>query len=245
MTEGRQSDAPRVPVICVAAGKGGVGKSTVAAALAKALTAAGTPATVLDCDIQGPSLPALLDLPPAQAVDGRIIPTVLADGTRAFSLGQVFPTSQHLSLAEAGIEALVRFMAGGIELADTQVLIVDLPPGTAHVQHLINTMWNPRTLLVTTGAKVAHADARRSAQIAQRPLGIVENLTRATAHVEGRPVEVRLYDGAQTSELAAELQLPYLGSLPHQADLDALAASPEMTAVAQAAIAAINETVEA
>lgn len=227
------STLPAVPVICVASGKGGVGKSTVAAALAMALTRAGTSATLLDLDLEGPSLPALLDLPAAQADGERITPHELSDGTRVFSPGQLWPGERALTWETATLEAMVHFLAGALDLGDSQVLVVDLPPGTPPVQLLVNHAWQPRgTVLVTTGSRVAHADLRRAFAAAANPLGVVENLTRAEVTIDGRVLEARLYDGASTEDLAREIGTSYLGSLPHRPEPSDLAVTDEMTAIA-------------
>lgn len=222
-------NTPVLPVVCVASGKGGVGKSTVASALAHALTAAGKRALILDLDVQGPSLPVLLDLPPAQAVDGQLLVHQLEDGTGAFSPGQIFAHDRHLTMDNAQLEALLGLLAGSIDMTDYDVLVVDLPPGTSEVQHLVNRLWKPvATLMVTTGSSVAHADLIRSLSIAANPVGIIENLTRATATTAtGETVEARLYDGADTAQLAADSELDYLGSLPHMPRPDQLAQSDD------------------
>lgn len=236
------SERPSVPVICVASGKGGVGKSTVAASLAMALTRSGAPATLLDLDLEGPSLPALLDLPAAQADGERIEPHVLADGTRVFSPGQLWPDGRALTWETTTLEAVVHFLAGALDLGDSKVLVVDLPPGTPEVQTLVNGAWSPvGTVLVTTGSRVAHADLRRAFAAARSPLGIVENLTRAEVQVAGETAEVRLYDGADSAALAVELGTPFLGSLPHRPDPSLLADATEMAAVVEAARAALAE----
>lgn len=240
------SDRPAIPVVCVASGKGGVGKSTVAAALAMALTRAGTPATLLDLDLEGPSLPALLDLPAAQADAERITPHTLADGTRVFSPGQLWPGERALTWETATLEAMVHFLAGGLDLGDSKVLIVDLPPGTPQVQLLVNRAWKPLgTVLVTTGSRVAHADLRRAFAAAANPLGVVENLTRAEVTVEGRVLEARLYDGASTEELADQIGTSYLGSLPHRPDPSDLAGSDEVAAIAALTQALAERTLRA
>lgn len=235
------SHRPPVPVVCVASGKGGVGKSTVAAALAMGLTRAGSPACVLDLDLEGPSLPALLDLPAAQADGARLVPHTLADGTTAFSPGQLFGEAGALTWDQSLIEAMTAFLAGALDLDDRSVLVVDLPPGTSVVQQLVNKEWAPAgTILVTTGSRVAHADLRRSHAIAASPLGLVENLTRAQVEVDGRQVEARLYDGASTEALAGDLGLPYLGSLPHRPDPSQLAGAPEIEALVRAVQGALS-----
>jgi ATP-binding protein involved in chromosome partitioning len=227
---------PTIPVICVASGKGGVGKSSVAAALAQRLTAEGVQATVVDLDVEGPSLSTLLELSPVQADEnGRMRPERLADGSGAWSPGQLFRADKHLYMDESMIEALLGFLAGSLDLDGDQLLVVDLPPGTSDMQAIVQKLWKPLgTVLVTTGAKVAHADLRRAFGVSTAPVGLIENLTRVEVEVDGEKHEARLYDGASSEELAKELDLVYLGSLPHQPELAALAASAEMGQLAAA-----------
>jgi ATP-binding protein involved in chromosome partitioning len=241
ITVKKDTNRPPVPVICVASGKGGVGKTTVAAALAFALTRIGKVATVVDLDTQAPSLAPLLDLPPLQASDGRLRPHQI-EGAGFWSPGQLFAQDQAIDMDEGTLEALLGFLAGTLDLDGNSVLIVDLPPGTPAVQHVVNAMWRPvGTVLVTTGSKVAHADLRRQAEVAREPIGIIENLTRID--LPGTHMgSIRLYDGADSEALADELGTAYLGSLPHQADPQELAGAPEMVALADEVVSAIEQT---
>jgi ATP-binding protein involved in chromosome partitioning len=236
---GRLFDVPYV--LSVASGKGGAGKTTVAASLAFAAQQAGLRTAVLDLDFHGPSLAALLSLPALGVTEqGRIVPHELAGGPRALSLGQLLEPTAPVEWRGAAVEGFLLFLGARVALDDVDLVVLDLPPGTGEVERAAVKHLRPdAVLLVTTGSSLSHADCRRAAAFfhASRVplLGVVENLSRRLVPIPGgADVEVRLFGAAGDSErftaaLAATVgELPYLGSLPFEADPRRLAASPDL-----------------
>lgn len=169
-------------VIAVASGKGGVGKSTVTANLAVALTEAGYAVGALDADIYGFSLPSILgaaDTP--EAVDGKIVPTV-AEGVRLISMDFFVRGNQPVVWRGPMLgKALHQFLAD-VEWGDLDVLLLDLPPGTGDVALDVHEMLpDSQEILVTTPDPLAARVAVRAGQMAQRTghavIGVVENMS--------------------------------------------------------------------
>lgn len=239
--------------IAVASGKGGVGKTTVAAALAKALTARGKNVLAIDLDFHGPSLGHLLELGPLTMTDdAKIIPSTLADGTRAVSLSQFLTPNSPVTWRGTAVEGFLLFLGARLDLTGIDTIVFDLPPGTGDVERAVMKYARPDgAVLVTTGSGLSHADCRRAGMFLQGHgvpiVGVVENLSRRTVTTPGgETVELRIFgEEADTIAFTAGLEFhngwrtryapAYLGSLPFGADPDLLAASPEFTAVADAA----------
>lgn len=239
--------------IAVASGKGGVGKTTVAAALAKALTRRGRTVLAIDLDFHGPSLGHLLDLGPlAMTEDAIIVPSTLADGTRAVSLSQFLSPNSPVTWRGTAVEGFLLFLGARLDLTGIDTIVFDLPPGTGDVERAVMKYARPDgAVLVTTGSGLSHADCRRAGMFLQGHnvpiLGVVENLSRRTVTTpSGETVELRIF-GEEEDTIAFTTGLEfhngwrtryapaYLGSLPFGADPDTLAASPEFAVVAAAA----------
>lgn len=248
--------------IAVASGKGGVGKTTVAAALAKALTARGKNVLAIDLDFHGPSLGHLLGLGDlTMSEDAKIIPTVLADGTRAISLSQFLTPTSPVTWRGSAVEGFLLFLGARLDLTGIDTIIFDLPPGTGDVERAVMKYALPDgAVLVTTGSDLSHADCRRAGMFLQSHkvpiLGVVENLSRRTvATPGGETVELRIF-GEEADTIAFTEGLAfhdgwgqryapaYLGSLPFGADPDTLAGSAEFAFVADAAEACEPEQVD-
>jgi Mrp family chromosome partitioning ATPase len=239
--------------IAVASGKGGVGKTTVAAALAKALTKRGKNVLAIDLDFHGPSLGHLLNLGPlTMSEDAKIIPSTLADGTRAISLSQFLTPNSPVTWRGTAVEGFLLFLGARLDLTGIDTIVFDLPPGTGDAERAVMKYARPDgAVLVTTGSGLSHADCRRAGMFLQGHgvpiVGVVENLSRRTVTTPGgETVELRIFgEEADTIAFTEGLEFnngwrtryapAYLGSLPFGADPDMLAASPEFTAVADAA----------
>jgi Mrp family chromosome partitioning ATPase len=188
---GRLFDVPYV--LAVASGKGGAGKTTVAASLAFAAQQAGLRAAVLDLDFHGPSLTALLSLPALGVTEqGRIVPHELAGGVRALSLGQLLEPTAPVEWRGAAVEGFLLFLGARVALDDVDLVVLDLPPGTGEVERAAVEHVRPdAVLLVTTGSSLSHADCRRAAAFFHNSrvplLGVVENLSRRLVTVPGEP----------------------------------------------------------
>jgi ATP-binding protein involved in chromosome partitioning len=197
-------------VIAVGAGKGGVGKSTVAVNLALALAADGLRTGVLDADIYGPSLPILLGIEDGASqmrltAEKHIIPLVvhgLPMISFGFFLGEASPAIWRGPMVSKAVKQFVR----GVAWPELDVLVVDLPPGTGDIPlSLAQSVTLSGAVVVTQPPRVAAAEARKAAQMFRSLevplLGVVENMTGPFGKGAGQQV-------------AGEIQAPFLGSIP-------------------------------
>ena len=203
-------------IVAVGSGKGGVGKSTVAANLAVALARAGRRVGLVDADIYGPSLPRIMgnsDRP--EVVDKRIVP-VEAFGVRMLSIGQLVEPGTALAWRGPMIaSALGQLMEGDWD--GCELMIVDLPPGTGDIQMSLIQKWKPAgAVIVSTPQDLALIDATRAIDLFRkmdvRLLGLVENMSGYACPHCG---EVSDPFGAGGAEAAAKvMSIPFLGRIP-------------------------------
>ena len=212
---------PHRRLIAVGSGKGGVGKSTVAANLAIALARAGNKVGLIDADVYGPSQPTILgsDAKPT-AEDDRLIP-VEAHGLRFLSLGQLVSPGHALAwrgpMATGALAKLVE-----ADWGDCELLLVDLPPGTGDVQlSLIQRSRPEGAVIVSTPQDLSLIDARRAVDLFNKMsvpvLGIIENMAAYTCPHCGEASHPFGTGGAQAA--AAEMGVPFLGRLPLSLDI--------------------------
>jgi ATP-binding protein involved in chromosome partitioning len=174
LTVSRQPDANAVPVIAVASGKGGVGKSTVAVNLALALTAAGLRVGLADADLYGPDVPRMLGLRRRQesrqltvfGVKGSPaarLQAVERHGLQLASAAFLMGEAQGLGVSAGIAQLLVHRLINGTEWDSPDCLVVDLPPGTADIQQFVFELRGRpvHVLLVVTPQVIAHSDVRR------------------------------------------------------------------------------------
>ena len=216
-------DAGRVPVegvknvIAVGAGKGGVGKSTVAVNLALALARCGSRVGILDGDIYGPNIPIMLGVQTQLATDGEKIVPARKHGVQIVSMG--FLTSDDAAVIWRGpmLHSAIQQFFREVAWTDLDYLIVDMPPGTGDVAlSLSQTVPVAGAVVVTTPQVVAVADTRRAIRMYQKlnvpTLGIVENMSYFVCPGCGR--ESDLFGKGGGERLAGELDVPFLGSVP-------------------------------
>lgn len=205
--------AQRHITIAVGSGKGGVGKSTVALAIARAWRRAGRRIGVLDADIHGPSLPTMLGLSGRLAArDGRLVP-MEAEGLRVVSIGLMVPEDQALIWRGPMAGRALTQMLEATDWSTLDALIVDLPPGTGDVAlTLARRAPLAGAVIVTTPHALALADARRAvamfARTGVRVLGAIENMSGFVCPHCGERTAV-FGEGS-----AAELGIPVLGTIP-------------------------------
>ncbi len=203
-------------IIAVASGKGGVGKSTVAANLAVALAARGLKTGFLDADIYGPSAPTLFGVADKAAVkDGRIMP-VNAHGVTVMSIGMIVDPDQALAWRGPMVMGALGQLMRDVEWGALDVMIVDTPPGTgdAHLS-LIQSKRLDGAVIVSTPQEMALADVRRGVALFRKTdvpiIGVIENM----AWLESDTGERQYLFGEGGARRAAEkLDAPFLGAIP-------------------------------
>lgn len=202
-------------VIAVGAGKGGVGKSTVALNLALALAWDGLRVGLLDADIYGPSLPILLGIEDgaaqAKMSPEKFLIPVEAHGIPLVSFGFFLGEGSPAVWRGPMVSKAVKQFARGVAWGDLDVLIVDLPPGTGDIPlSLAQSVELSGAIVVTQPTRVAAAEARKAVEMFRAlevpVLGVVENMTGAFGLGAGR----------WTSEA---LGVPFLGSIPFDAEM--------------------------
>jgi ATP-binding protein involved in chromosome partitioning len=204
-------------IIAVGAGKGGVGKSTIAVNLAVGLARQGRAVGLMDGDIYGPSLPTLLGLNSldTHVLEGKLQPFYV-HGVKAMTIGKLVDSEKPLiwrgPMAHGAFKQLAEQTAWG-ELDD---LIIDLPPGTGDVALTMAQMLQlTGAVVVCTPQKVAQDDAVRAARMFQQlgieVLGVVENMSFFIAD-EG--TEYDLFGRGGAEMMAQRLGVPFLGAVP-------------------------------
>lgn len=204
-------------IIAVGAGKGGVGKSTIAVNLAVGLARAGYKVGLLDGDIYGPSLPTMLgtDIYPPKAVGNMIIPYNV-HGVKAMSVGSLVEEDQALIWRGPMAHGAFRQLATQTSWGELDYLIIDLPPGTGDVP-LTMAQLLPLTgaVVVCTPQKVAQDDAKRAIamfrQLGIDVLGLVENMSYFIGD-DGKEYDIFGKGGAEM--LAQQMGVPFLGTVP-------------------------------
>lgn len=212
-------------IIAVSSGKGGVGKSTVAANLAVALARLGYKVGLLDADIFGPSMPKMFDVedarPYAEEVDGRdLIVPIEKYGLKLLSIG-FFVDPDQATLWRGGMASnALRQLIGDAKWGELDYFVLDLPPGTSDI-HLtvVQTLAVTGVVVVSTPQEVALADARKGINMFTNEkidvpiLGLVENMAWFTP-AELPQNKYYLFGREGVKRLAEEMNVPLLGQIP-------------------------------
>ena len=230
-------------VLAVASGKGGVGKSSLAANLAVAFSQAGHRVGVLDADIYGHSIPHILGIRQRPiAVDDLIVPPV-KDDLKLMSIGFFLDGNEPVMWRGPMLHRALEQFLTDVHWGEIDVLVVDMPPGTGDISISLGQLL-PRAevLVVTTPQKLAQDVAARAAAMAQktnmRLLGVVENMSGD------------VFGSGGGEELAGALGVPLLGTVPLDAELreQGDAGAPVVSALPEAdsaqAILAIAKEIE-
>jgi ATP-binding protein involved in chromosome partitioning len=201
-------------LIAVASGKGGVGKSTVAANLALALKMQGQQVGLMDADIYGPSVPHMMGL---GTVDQSTTPfPVEKYGLKLMSMGFLVDPNQAVIWRGPKVAQAVGAFLGQINWGNLDYLIIDLPPGTGDAQ-LTLTQQAPLTgaIIVTTPQDISLIDARKGLRMFNEVkvpvIGVVENMSYFIGE-DGKRYEIFRHGGGK--KLAAESGVPLLGEIP-------------------------------
>jgi ATP-binding protein involved in chromosome partitioning len=213
-------------IIAVSSGKGGVGKSTVAANIAVALAQAGLHVGVMDADIYGPNIPRMFGVSERPIVVGGKIQPLEAYGVKLMSLGLLVERDAPAIWRGPIIMKIVNQFLRDVDWGRLDYFIVDLPPGTGDAQlSLVQATQVAGALIVTTPQEVAVGDALRGAKMFERVgvpvIGVVENMSGFTDPETGRRFDLFSSGGGQ--RLADEISVPLIGTVPLQPHLAALA----------------------
>jgi ATP-binding protein involved in chromosome partitioning len=204
-------------VIAVGAGKGGVGKTTVAVNLAVALSKSGARVGVLDGDIYGPNIPIMFGLQAQLESDGRQIRPAEKYGIQIVSMG--FLTQDEAPVIWRGpmLHSAIQQFCREVAWKDLDYLVVDMPPGTGDVAlSLSQTVPAAGAIVVTTPQQVSLADSRRAVRMYQKlsipTLGLVENMS--FYECTNCHHEARIFGHGGGEQIAGQLNVPFLGRLP-------------------------------
>jgi ATP-binding protein involved in chromosome partitioning len=208
-------------VIAVSSGKGGVGKSTIAANLAAAMAVAGKRVGLLDADVYGPNIPLMFGEKRKPRVTGergteKIIP-LEAHGVKLMSLGFLLEDEQPAIMRGPLVSGILKQFLEQVEWGELDYLIVDMPPGTGDAQlSLVQLVNIDGALMVTTPQDVATGDVRRAVRMFERVntkiFGVVENMAGLSCpHCSGH-IDVFGHGGGR--QLAEDMHLPLLCEVP-------------------------------
>ncbi len=206
-------------VVAVASGKGGVGKSTVAANLALAWARQGARTGLLDADIYGPSQPIMLGLTGErpETIDGKRIKPLRAHGVVAMSIGFLIDPEQPMVWRGPMVTQALTQLLGDTEWGELDYLVIDMPPGTGDIQlTLAQRVPVAGAVIVTTPQDIALADARKGLKMFEKVnvpvLGIVENMS---VHVCSNCGHVEhLFGAGGGQRMAEQYGVELLGELP-------------------------------
>ncbi|QFR31836.1 Mrp/NBP35 family ATP-binding protein [Ancylobacter sp. TS-1] len=204
-------------IIAVASGKGGVGKSTLAANLALGLAASGLRVGLLDADIYGPSVPRLMGLKGRPDVQGRMITPMHAFGLKVMSIGFLVEEETPMIWRGPMVMSAISQLLKEVNWAPLDILVVDMPPGTGDAQlTMAQQVPLAGAVIVSTPQDLALIDARRGIAMFEKVnvpvLGIVENMSYFLCpHCGGRS-DIFGHGGARHE--AQRFGVPFLGEVP-------------------------------
>ncbi len=210
-------------IICVASGKGGVGKSTMTANLAAALAAEGHSSGALDADVYGYSIPRMLGVNerPDVNAERKIIPPVGPAGIKVMSIGFFLETNAAVVWRGPMLHKAIQQFLEDVAWEELDYLLLDLPPGTGDVSMtLAQLLPQARVVIVTTPQPAAQTVAKRAADMAAKVdlevLGVIENMSGFTTP-SGERLTIFGEGGGQ--QLADELEVPLIGKVPLSEEL--------------------------
>jgi ATP-binding protein involved in chromosome partitioning len=211
--------------ILVMSGKGGVGKSTVAAYLALLLSKKGKKIGLLDVDLHGPSIPRLmniqggLDMPE----EGVVRPYSFSDNLSVVSLEMVLGDKDTAVIWRGPLKiSAIRQFISDIDWGDLDYLIVDSPPGTGDEPLTVaQTIPDAEALIITTPQEISLADVRKSInfckQVNMKITGVVENMSGFVCPHCGK--EITIFGSGGGKVMARQMGVPFLGEIPLDAQM--------------------------
>jgi ATP-binding protein involved in chromosome partitioning len=234
------------PVVAVASGKGGVGKTSVAVALARELVRRGRRTGLLDADLHGPDVPRMLGirrdrtarsvtLTATKGEHNAELEAVDVDGLKVASVGFLLGGNQGLTMAGPFAELMLGRLLKQTRWGELDVLVADLPPGTGDVQHGLLTLSDDMSaVLVVTPAEVSHLDTSRAVAVLRQAkvplLGGVENMAYVLCPHCGE--RTALHPPAPPDRTIWALGVPKLAGIPFRTD--AVVTSADVAPIADA-----------
>jgi ATP-binding protein involved in chromosome partitioning len=205
-------------VIAVASGKGGVGKSTVAANLAVALSRTEAQVGLCDCDIYGPSIALMFGSRerPMATDENKIIP-IEQYGLKLMSMGFLLDDASPAILRGPMVTRYTQQFLRQVEWGELDYLVLDLPPGTGDIQlTIVQTVALAGAIIVTTPQEVALIDARKAATMFEKVnvsvLGLIENMSYFVCPDSGKRYDI--FGSGGGAREAKRLRVPLLGQIP-------------------------------
>ena len=204
-------------IIAVGAGKGGVGKSTVAVNLAIALQKTGARVGLMDADIYGPNVPGMMGLAEAEGPGSGSIPFAENYGVRVMSMGFFIPEGQAVVWRGPMIHGAIQQMLRDVDWGELDYLIVDLPPGTGDASlSLAQLVPLTGAVIVLTPSEVALQDGAKAITMFKKlnvpVLGIIENMSYFNCPHCNEPVDI--FGRGGSKKLCQKYELEFLGDLP-------------------------------
>ena len=207
--------------IAVASGKGGVGKSTVAANLAVAFARNGANVGLIDADIYGPSIPLMLGIKEKPKVyqknDKMVLVPLENYGVKVISIGFLVDDNAPIIWRGPMASGAIKQFMSDVDWGDLDYLIYDMPPGTGDIQlTLVQTIPLTGSVIVTTPQEISLIDARKALKMFTKVnvpvLGIVENMSYFIAPDTGKKYDIFGTGGGL--KISRELNVPFLGGIP-------------------------------
>ncbi len=206
-------------VIAVGSGKGGVGKSTVAASIAVGLQRAGCKVGLMDADVYGPSIPHLLGLSGRPTVENQKIAPIEADGLKVMSMGFMVPRGEAVVWRGPMLHGAITQFLRDTDWGEIDYIVIDMPPGTGDIALTLSQML-PLTgaVVVCTPQEVALLDAEKALAMFDKVnipiLGIVENMS--FFQCPGCDKRYNIFGTGGAKQAAETRNVPFLGEVPIQ-----------------------------
>lgn len=240
--------------ILVLSGKGGVGKSTVAANLAVALSKSGNKVGLLDVDIHGPSIPTMFGLQNASITPGKtensITPIQISENLKTMSIGFLLADRDDALIWRGPMKnSVIQQFLKDVEWGELDYLIADLPPGTGDeplsLCQLIDDV--DGAVVVTTPQEVALADVRKSINFCRKlklpVLGVIENMSGFTCPECGKTTDIFKRGGAE--EMCKQMNVPFAGRIPLTVEIVEVGDNGLLSADNSVVIELFNPVIEA
>ncbi len=204
-------------IVAVGAGKGGVGKTTLAVNLAVALSARGSRVGIIDGDIYGPNVPIMLGIDTPLESDGEKIVPAEQFGIKVVSMGFLASDDSPVIWRGPMLHGVIRQFFHEVRWGDLDYLVIDMPPGTGDVAlSLSQVVPVAGAIVVTTPQEVSLADSRRAVRMYQKlnipVLGLVENMSYFVC--PNCQHESDIFGRGGGERTAAEMEVPFLGRIP-------------------------------